>query len=233
MHDHVTESRGHVLFRVTRGKTSGTCIETRYNLFQSESSRTNTCYWYIEPIVSISSSQHALKQIKLCFNSRAGCEAALRSDGMLCLQSFYFMFFKQMLTLTSLGPLPLWQARVHPTPGQRYGTWLAWRTWHLAQRAEELPCVGERGGPHQNHLHGEGWQHEVGLWSILQRPQVCGGQDQGEWLGVHVEPTSGICVDLSNQPGYRPQGWRSRQTAQTRTGEQPLEIPTLSSIPSM
>ena len=28
-------------------------------------------------------SQHGLKQIKLCFNSRAGCEAALRSDGRL------------------------------------------------------------------------------------------------------------------------------------------------------
>ena len=42
MHDHGTESRGHVLFRVTRGNTSGTCIETRFNLFQSVSSRTNT-----------------------------------------------------------------------------------------------------------------------------------------------------------------------------------------------
>ena len=76
MHDHGTESRGHVLFRVTRGNTSGTCIETRYNLFQSVSNRTNTHYWYIEPIVSVCSSQHGLKQIKLCFNSCAGCEAA-------------------------------------------------------------------------------------------------------------------------------------------------------------
>ena len=33
MHDHGTESRSHVLFRVTRGNTSGTCIETRFNLF--------------------------------------------------------------------------------------------------------------------------------------------------------------------------------------------------------
>ena len=39
MHDHGTESRGHVLFRVTRGDTSGTCIETRFNLFQSVSSQ--------------------------------------------------------------------------------------------------------------------------------------------------------------------------------------------------
>ena len=30
-----------------------------------------------------------LKQIELCFSARAGCEAALRSDGRLCLQSYY------------------------------------------------------------------------------------------------------------------------------------------------
>ena len=47
MHDHRTESHGHVLFRITRGNTSGTCIETRFNLFQSVLSRTNTHYWYI------------------------------------------------------------------------------------------------------------------------------------------------------------------------------------------
>ena len=88
MHDHGTESRGHILFRVTRGNTSGTCIETRFNLFQSVSSRTNTRYWYIVPLVSVCSSRHGLKQFKLCFNSRAGCEAALRSDGRLCLQSY-------------------------------------------------------------------------------------------------------------------------------------------------
>ena len=89
MHDHGTESHGHVLFRVTRGKTSGTCIETRFNLFQSVSSRTNTHYWYIVPLVSVCSSRQGLKQIKLCFNSRHGCEAALCSDGRLCLQSYY------------------------------------------------------------------------------------------------------------------------------------------------
>ena len=43
----------------------------------------------IVPLVSLCSSQHGLKQIKLCFKSRAGCEAALRSDGRLCLQSYY------------------------------------------------------------------------------------------------------------------------------------------------
>ena len=42
---------------------------------------------YIVPLVSVCSSRHELKQIKLCFNSRAGCEAALHSDGKLCLQS--------------------------------------------------------------------------------------------------------------------------------------------------
>ena len=63
MLDHGTESRGHVLFRVTRGNTSGTCIETRFNLFQSVSSRTNNHYWYI--VVSVCSSRHGWKQIKL------------------------------------------------------------------------------------------------------------------------------------------------------------------------
>ena len=63
-------------------------LEQGFNLFQSVSSQTNTHYWYIVPLVSVCSSQHGLKQIKLCFNSRAGCEAALRSDGRLCLQSF-------------------------------------------------------------------------------------------------------------------------------------------------
>ena len=89
MHDHGTESHAHVLFHVTRGNTSGTCIETRFNLFQSVSSQTNTHYSYIVPLVSVCSSQHGLKQIKLCFNAHAGCEAALRSDGSLCLQSYY------------------------------------------------------------------------------------------------------------------------------------------------
>ena len=36
------------------------------------------------------SSQHRLKQIKLCFNSRAGCEGAVRSDGRLFLHSYYY-----------------------------------------------------------------------------------------------------------------------------------------------
>ena len=76
MHDHGTESHGHVLVRVTRGNTSGMCIETRFNMFQSVSSQTNTHYWYIVQLVSVSSSQHGLKQIKLCFNSHAGCEFA-------------------------------------------------------------------------------------------------------------------------------------------------------------
>ena len=58
-----------------------------FNLFQFVSRRTKTHYWYI---VSVCSSQHGLKQIKLCFNTHAGCEAALRSDGRLCLQSCYF-----------------------------------------------------------------------------------------------------------------------------------------------
>ena len=63
MHDHGTESHGHVLFRVTRGNTFGMCIETRYNLFQSVSSQTNTHYWHIVPVVSVCLSQHGLKEL--------------------------------------------------------------------------------------------------------------------------------------------------------------------------
>ena len=88
MHDHGTESHGHALFCVTRGNTSGMCIETRFNLFQSVSSQTNTHDWYIVPLMSVCSYHHGLKQIKLCFNKHAGCEEALRSDGRLCLQSY-------------------------------------------------------------------------------------------------------------------------------------------------
>ena len=107
MHDHGTESRGHVLFRVTRGNTSGTCIETRFYLFQSVSSQTNTHYWYIVPLVSVCSSQHGLKQIKLCFK-RAGCEAALRSDGRLYLQSYYSFIYLSCTAPT----LFIWKYRV-------------------------------------------------------------------------------------------------------------------------
>ena len=42
--------------------------------------------------MSVCSPQHGLKQIKLCFNSRAGCEAALRSDRRPCLQSYYWIY---------------------------------------------------------------------------------------------------------------------------------------------
>ena len=45
-------------------------------------------FWTV-PLVSVCSSRHGLKQIKLCLISRAGCEAALRSDRRLCLQSYY------------------------------------------------------------------------------------------------------------------------------------------------
>ena len=36
-----------------------------------------------------------------------------------------------------------------------------------AQPREELPDLGEWGGPHQGDLHGEGRQHEAGVWEIL------------------------------------------------------------------
>ena len=65
-------------------------FETKFNMFQNqhqaEPGRTNedlichtlmvTHYWYNVPIVSVCSSSHRLKQIKLCFNSHASSEAA-------------------------------------------------------------------------------------------------------------------------------------------------------------
>ena len=109
MHDHGTESRGHVLFRVTRGNTSGMCIETRSNLFQSVSSQTNT----------IGESQHGLKQIKLCFNSRAGCETALHSDGRLCLQSYYSMYTQYLYYAIYPATLLPWYTTFLPGSFQR------------------------------------------------------------------------------------------------------------------
>ena len=55
----------------------------------SNTCQTNTHYCYSLPIVSLCSSQHGVKQIKYCFTARVDCEAALRSDGRLCLQSYY------------------------------------------------------------------------------------------------------------------------------------------------
>ena len=107
MHDHGTESHGHVLFRVTRGNTSGTCIETRFNLFQSVSSQTNTHYWYIVPLVSVCFISTRIEtNFKLCFTSRASCEAALRSDGRLCLQSYY-RFGLYLLAIDPCGSLSI------------------------------------------------------------------------------------------------------------------------------
>ena len=90
MHDHGTESHGHVLFRITRGNISG-------NLEKSVEPNKHsllvhcTISQLVHCTISECLSQHELKQIKLCFNSHAGCEAALRSDGRLCLQSHYLL----------------------------------------------------------------------------------------------------------------------------------------------
>ena len=66
MHEHGSESDGHVLFCVTVSNASGTCIEIKLNLFG------NLCR--AEQTLTVCLSRHRLKQIKLCFNSRAGCE---------------------------------------------------------------------------------------------------------------------------------------------------------------
>ncbi len=55
-----------------------------------------------------------------------------------------------------------------------------WRALYLlpsagspqAQQWEDLPDLGEWGGPHQSHLHGEGRQHEESVREVLQRTQT-------------------------------------------------------------
>lgn len=64
-----------------------------------------------------------------------------------------------------------------------------------AQQREDLPDLDQRGGPHQDHLHGERWQHEEGVWEVLQRAQT--GPDPSDyrhpqtWLHVLSER----CID--------------------------------------
>ena len=88
MHDHVNESRGHVLFRVTRGNSSGTCIET-------------IC---VEPykhsllVHCIGSSQHGLKQIKLCFK----IHVPVVRQHCAQMEGYAFSHIKHIDTMTTL-----------------------------------------------------------------------------------------------------------------------------------
>lgn len=45
-----------------------------------------------------------------------------------------------------------------------------------------------------------------------------GTADQGAGLGVHVERASGLCADLSLQPGHGAARWSPRQAAQAQQG---------------
>ena len=71
-----------------------------------------------------------------------------------------------------------------PLPGCRYGARLARGPWNLPQRGQDLPPVGERGGPDENHLHGEGRRRQGSLLPSLSWNQGCrrlreGGIRQG------------------------------------------------------
>ena len=103
------ESRGHVLFCVTRGNISGTRIDTRFNLFQSVSSRTNTHYWCIVPLVKARSHRPKRKDYEwIAYNSRllrefyaiAGFE---RFKTLLCVQVDVFLT-RINVFLTKLTP---------------------------------------------------------------------------------------------------------------------------------
>lgn len=115
-----------------------------------------------------------------------------------------------------------------------------------AQRQQDLPCVGQRGGPPEGHQHAEGRQHEGGFHSLLYRtdqgeapptpflfhcvavftllnlplPRADRKPVQGARPRVHVERALGLRAHLSVQPGHRAAGWRARQAAQPQQARQ-------------
>merc|ERR1711971_1510844 len=66
-----------------------------------------------------------------------------------------------------------------PLPGCRHGARLARGPWNLPQRGQDLPPVGERGGPDENHLHGEGRRRQGSLLPSCPWHQGCRRLRQG------------------------------------------------------
>merc|ERR1712002_667332 len=79
------------------------------------------------------------------------------------------------------------------------------------QQAEELPGMGERGGPSSHHLHAEGREHQTSLQQILQGNHKGGGTHEKERKRVYVEWTTRLHTHLSQQSRYRNTRWCSHQ----------------------
>merc|ERR1712184_224736 len=127
-----------------------------------------------------------------------------------------------------MGP-PDWHGREGPPAAGRrpqphrcrHGARLARGPWNLPQRGQDLPPVGERGGPDENHLHGEGRRRQGSLLPSCPWHQGCrdsvkaeSGKDfaLSEQFGyIHSCPTNlgtgmraSVMIDL---PGYTKEGF--------------------------
>ncbi|XP_058715922.1 creatine kinase M-type isoform X2 [Poecile atricapillus] len=97
--------------------------------------------------------------------------------------------------------------------GLGHGPRLARRAWHLAQRQQDVPGVGERGGSPARHLHGEGREHEGGVQALLCGAQKDRGDLQEGGAPLHVDGAPGLHPHLPVQPGHGAARGRPRAAA--------------------
>merc|ERR1711953_1209914 len=81
--------------------------------------------------------------------------------------------------------------------------------WHLPQRGQDLPAVGERGGPDEDHLHGEGRRRQGSLLPSCPWHQGCRRLCQGR-VRQGLCPLRAVRLHplLPHQPWYRHEGLR-------------------------
>ena len=65
-------------------------------------------------------------------------------------------------------------------PGGGHGAGLAGGSRHLPQQGQDLPGVGQRGGPAPHHLHAGGRRRQGGLRAAGPRHQGCPGTQPDE-----------------------------------------------------
>merc|ERR1712130_1035587 len=104
-------------------------------------------------------------------------------------------------------------------PGCRYGARLARGPWNLPQRGQDLPPVGERGGPDEDHLHGEGRRRQGSLLPSLSWYQGCGRLRQGR-IRQGLCPLRAVRIHplLPHQPWHRHEGFRHDRPARIHQG---------------